>query len=496
MNNPQRLHPIAILFKIAANLKDMVIPLLVYAGFNLFNRSGQALIWIVFGTGLVILFIIFQAILSWYRQIYIVENDEFRMERGAWLKKKIYIPVERIQSVDDVETIWHRLFGVVQVRIETASNQEEPEAILAAVTRSAADQLKSTLIRRKYIIPERAQGDTPALPTNEADTEAPPLDSERLHPGSLLLAGLTSGRLGFVLALLGPVLSLIDDVIHIDEGMIQGAFLWVTGILSVGWLLFALLLCAWLISIISTVIQDYRFTISRSSTHLIIQRGLLERRRTLIPLRRIQAVHLVENIARQPLGYATLCIESAGYGTEKDQKLVAFPLLKHSQVPAFLERFLPEFREAAQTPVHPLPRRVWKRMVLYFLPLPLLLAIGLTWIFPGWGSVGWLLVPLAFLYNHWRFHDAGWMLTGAVTGFRSRRLNRVTTWIPARAMQCRSLRYTPLSRRVNLTSFRTVLASGNRYDSHWMETADVMRIIRYMDPEQKTSRPQTDEKPS
>ncbi|PTM58077.1 PH domain-containing protein [Desmospora activa] len=484
MNSPQRLHPITVLFAISANLKNMVIPLLVYAGINLVNRGGgQALIWIAVGTGLVVLFIITQAVLSWYRQVYFVENDEFRMERGAWLKKKIYIPLKRIQSVDNVETIWHRLFGVVQVRIETASGKEEPEAVLEAVTRSAADQLKYALMHQKAV--GGAESKTPAHLNGETDREKPLLHTQRLSHSSLLLAGLTSGRLGVVLALLGPILSFADDVFRIDEGMIRGAYLWATGILSIGWLLFTVLLFSWLISIISTFVQDYRFTISRDHSHLIIQKGLLERRRTLIPLRRIQAVHLVENLARQPLGYATLHIESAGYGTEEDQKLVAFPLLKRSQAAIFLERFLPEFTEAAQAPIQPLPRRVWKRMVLYFLPLPLLLAAALTWFFPHGGSWGWLLLPLVFLYHHWRYHDAGWMLKERVVGFRSRRLNRVTTWLPGRAMQSRTLRYTPLSRRVNLASFRTVLASGNRYDSHWLEKKDVIRLIHQMDPERK-----------
>ncbi|MDR6226630.1 PH domain-containing protein [Desmospora profundinema] len=481
MNNPQRLHPITILFTIVGNLKEMVIPLLVYAGFNLFNRGGgQALIWIAAGAGLVISFILIQAVLRWYRQVYFVENDEFRMERGAWLKKKIYIPVERIQSVDDVESIWHRLFGVVQVRIETASGQEESEAVLEAVSRPAADRLKRALIQRKRSPTDPIEADSP---DDGTETEPTPLDAEKLRFGTLLLSGLTSGRLGVVLALLGPALSIADDFFQINEGMVREAYLWAIGMLSVGWLLFAILLIAWVISILSTLIQDYRFTISRDHTHLMIQRGLLERRRTLIPLRRIQAVHIVENMARQPLGYVTLRIESAGYGAAEDQRLIAFPLLKRSQVPEYLDRFLPEFAESARASLQPVPRRVWKRMVLYPLPLPILLAAGLTWAFPLWGFWGWLLVPLAFVYNHWRFRDAGWAMTGRVVALRHRRFNRVTTWIPGRAMQCRTRCHTLLSRRVGLASFRTVLASGNRYESNWLDEKDVNCIAQRMDPE-------------
>jgi putative membrane protein len=480
MNSPQRLHPITILFTIVAHLKEMVIPLLVYSGYNLLNRGGgQALVWIAVGTGLVVAFILIQAILRWYRQIYYVENEEFRVERGAWLKKKIYIPVKQIQSVDDVETIWHRLFQVVQIRIETASTQEEPEAVLEAVSRPAAQELKRALLHQKH-----ADADPQEHP-NGQETEPAPLDEETLRFGTLFLAGVTSGRLGVVLALLGPALSIADDFFQINEGVVRGAYFWAVSFLPIGWILFSILLLAWMISIISTLIQDYRFTVSRDDTHIMIRRGLLERRRTLIPLRRIQAVHVVENIARQPLGYVTLRIESAGYGLADDQKLVAFPLLKRSQVPAFLERFLPEFAPTAHTPLHPVPRRVWKRMVLYPLPVPIALAAVLTGVSPTWGMWAWLLVPLSFLYHHWRFRDAGWALVNRVVAFRHRRLNRVTTWIPGRAMQCRTKRHTPLSRRVNLAAFRTVLASGNPYRSTWLEENVVDDMVQRMNPEQE-----------
>src|SRR5690606_39347729 len=64
------------------------------------------------------------AFISWLRYTYRVEDMELRIEYGLFVKKKRYIPFDRIQSLDFSEHILHRPFGLVKVKVETARSEE------------------------------------------------------------------------------------------------------------------------------------------------------------------------------------------------------------------------------------------------------------------------------------------------------------------------------------------------------------------------------------
>ena len=79
-------------------------------------------------------------IISWLRYTYRVEDGELRIESGVFVRKKRYIPFERIQSLDFSEGILQRPFGLVKVRVETAgsSGSQDAEAVLTAITKAEA----------------------------------------------------------------------------------------------------------------------------------------------------------------------------------------------------------------------------------------------------------------------------------------------------------------------------------------------------------------------
>ncbi|QKG83946.1 PH domain-containing protein [Kroppenstedtia pulmonis] len=477
MNNSKRLHPVALLIFITKNIKELLFPLLFSFGFSLFNQSTWLLTGSLIGCG----YIFLHCFMTWYRQRYEVVEDEFRMETGAWTKKKVYIPLERIQSVDDTEGIWHRLFGVIQLQIETASQQGEPEAVLAALSKKEALDLKRLLLQQH-----------PTSQEGKDTVEAPVKNNPELHITNqrLLIAGLTSGKAGAILAaVLGPVFSLLENFAGKKSmfSFLERAYTTVSASFSpVSIILFALLL-AWLLSVGFTIMLDARFTLRRENKHLHIHRGLLERRRTSLPVRRIQAVHLVEGVLRQPFGYVTVLVESAGYGGEDEdsRRIVCFPLLKRSEVKEFMEKFLPEYQQAVISSLQPLPRRVRKRMTLYTLPLTAVV-VGVIWYFSSfWGAISLLLLPLDFLYGLWRFQSSGWLFTDQFVALRSRLIARRTVFILRRSMQSRTLSQNVLTRRAGLAVFKTNLASGNEYESELLEQEDVLAMIRSMDPERE-----------
>src|SRR5690606_33411208 len=145
----------------------------------------------------------------WKRFVYWFEDGELRIEHGLFVKKKRYIPFERIQSVDYTEGIFHRPFGLVKVKIETAGNSsvlEGAEADLTAVTRAEADRVSSVISEAKrrrragMQAAQEVQGDgtepVAAQPAEEPEEEAKVLF--RMGRKEIFLLATFSGRIGII----------------------------------------------------------------------------------------------------------------------------------------------------------------------------------------------------------------------------------------------------------------------------------------------------------
>src|SRR5699024_4434313 len=103
----------------------------------------------------------------------------------------------------------------------------------------------------------------------------------------------------------------------------------------------------------------------------------LERTQLTIPFNRIQAVQIKEELLRQPFGYASLVIESAGYGEKEGNSTTLFPLIKRREMYRFLKKVLPEYNydiDMAETdPPKRSLRRYFLRMLWKVLPVIILL---------------------------------------------------------------------------------------------------------------------------
>src|SRR3712207_1785413 len=387
--------------------------------------------------------------LSWRATTYEVSGGAFHLRQGVVQKNERTIPLDHVQSVDTVQGLIQRLFGVVEVRVETAGGgASEPDASLAALDRADAEALRREIEGSRRVPVEVAEG-----------SNVP----RRLRTRELLVAGATSGQIGVALSLIAVASQLLDDVL--SEGLARRlvetfAPRSVTVVLL---LVLALGLLAWLLAIGGTVLAYTGFTLSRDGEFLYIRRGLLERREATIPLGRIQAVRISEGLLRQPFGLASLRVESAGYGEDAGVSAVMFPLLPFGEVQELLRAAAPEF--AVAPPLEPLPRRALRRYLFRaIVPALVLAAAGALISYLVFGSaLGLLLFALAppsALYGWLRFRDAGWALAGDRLVVRSRGLARVTVVATRRRLQSRSVLQNPFQRRLGLANFGAEVASG------------------------------------
>lgn len=467
MFNPQRQHVSAMLFFSISFIRYGLFPLVLSLISML--KSGDYFIWIAAVAGGVLFFAVGWGILTWARYTYQVVEGELRIEEGVFIRERRFIPLERIQAIDLTENLLHRLFGVVQVNVETAGGTG-PEVSLIAVKREKAERLRELLTKRDAV---------------ETTPEEPTQTIKHLSARQLLLAGVTSDRIGIALSFLGVLFSgldyLLDWLVPLDsiqfpsEAQMSTSTVIGVVILSV----LALVCISWGIVIAATVFTYAGFTVQRKEKELLIERGLFERRRSTIPLNRIQAIRIVEGVLRQPFGLVALYVESAGYGVDADaESTILFPLLRRKEVDAFLAQFTPEF--AAKASIQSLPRRALRRYIVRSL-LPLLFPIAVvTLFFFPLGLLSLLLLFPVVLWGWLKYRDTGWGESEGRLLLRFRRFARITAIVPRRRIQSTTLSSSPFQRRVQLATIRVNVASGASFRVAHIEAETGELLLEWM----------------
>ena len=452
MSSERHLHPVAMLIGAVSTLRRWISGLVI-PGIVLLMSQGFSLRTVALFLVAVIIAITLAALwgyLSWRATTYVVTGNAFRLNRGVFQKSERTIPLDHVQSVDTVQGVIQRAFGVYEVRIETAGGgASEPDASLSALDRAAAQSLRREIEGSQRERVEESEG---------------PTVLRRLSTGDLLIAGATSGQIGVAFSLIAVGSQFFDDFLSDDfvRRLIDT--------LAPNWLMLLLifvpvgLLLAWFLAIAGTVLAYADFTLSREGDFLYIKRGLLERREATIPLSRIQAIRVTEGVLRQHFGLAAVRVESAGYGEDAGVSTMLFPLLPHDEVQEFLAVATPEF--AVNPALQKLPRRALRRYIFRALVGYLILAliVAVAW-FVVFGSVlgllAFILVPPSALYGWLSFRDSGWAFEEDRLVVRYRSLGRKTAIAPRRRLQSREVARSPFQRRVRLATFLAEVASGS-----------------------------------
>ncbi|MGH2561616.1 MAG: PH domain-containing protein [Thermomicrobiales bacterium] len=454
----KRLHPAYIVTSAITTLRNLAVPLLIVL------VSGGGIREILSYVGIVAIVIVGVAsrTFAWWRFTYEVTERELRVHSGVLSRHERALPLERIHAVDVNEGVLERLLGVVRVKVETAAGGGAGSDVsLDALSRAEAADLRAQLLAA------RRPADVDA--TEEVVQPAATEPILRLSTGRLLAAGATSGRIGPALAILAGAFQFADDILgeriwgRVISAGNDASFQGIVALLVVA------AAGAWLLAIGSMVLTFGRFELRRDGDRLLISHGLLERRRSTIPLARVQAVTISEGMLRQPFGLASVRIESAGYGKDTAESGVLAPIIHVTELYNLLTRACPTHavdlsRIALSRPPARARRRYISSEILANLPLPVIAVIAAAFIprIPWWwGLAGLVLVVVGGIFGLLRFRDAGWALDdGDHLIVRERPVARVTAIAERRRLQLRAVSQDRLQRRAALATFEAAVASG------------------------------------
>jgi len=452
MSEFQRQHPVAAISRALGLIRGNFVTILVFLFVGARSDNFPFLWWIAGGVG----FLLVVGVANWWRFLYKVEDDTLHIKSGIFVRKDLYLTRDRIQVIDVTSGILQRIFGLVRLDIQTAGSSSR-QAAIDAITTDNAREINRLLRPDKN--GDSAEGDQ--LDSVESGIKEENGKSIKLPVKELLIAASTSGSFGIALSLIATVFSQVEPLISQSEmyeyliGLIPSDADSVVILTTVA----AFVVFAWLISFFSTLFKYGNFQLDVKEDEIVVSRGIFEKKRITIPFNRIQAIHVAEGMIRQPLGYASLHLESAGYGDEKGSgSFVLFPLIGKRNIPSLLEEVLPDYNrgvEVMKPPSRSLRRYIFRSSVL------ITLATGILYWTLSLNIWIWLLPMLSVFWGWLRFKDAAAGWDGDLFVIRSRFLSKSTAYIKKKRIQDFTLQQSFFQRRRKLCSVRMYVASGD-----------------------------------
>ncbi len=462
----KRLHPWSWLFVLLQQLKQFLIPLVALV---LFGRGDRNELWSLVGVGVLAAV----SILQYFTYRYRVERDSLTI-RSGWLHRSLrHVPFARIHNVVLHQTLLHRIFGVAEVRLESAGG-DKPEAQMRVLRLDDALALEQ-LIRHRGVLPA---ADAPlivddvllAMPTAEVIRHG--LISNR----GLIVVGAGVAALSQVSPRLLP--NLFEDMGEaifgwsLFEGMGKAMFGWagrqVFGpaqyVLAALSLLLLFVVVLRVLSIAMAFLQYHGFRLSEHGRRLTVERGLLTRLRTSVTRRRIQAWTLQEGVLHRLFKRRTLNIDTAvaESGNEKRALKELAPIAPPAACDALIRHLLP----ATQW-----PRSDWQplhRQAAWRLFFPgVLFALGLTAVLAGRfgaiGLLGLLWLPWSWLLSTQHARRAGYSVDEDLIVVRGGWWSRYWRFAELGKVQALQVTRSPLDRRFGMATLHLDTAGASSF---------------------------------
>ncbi|MFW6457893.1 MAG: PH domain-containing protein [Halodesulfurarchaeum sp.] len=380
--------------------------------------------------------------------------DALHIQSGVLFRRTREIPLRRVQNVDITRSFVQRALGIAAVGIETAGGTTT-EATLQFVSHVEANRLQEGIRTRKAELRKR---DEPATATTEEPTRGEETVLFELSDEDLLIYSVLSfdPRLLSVLFVLAPA------VAPFGRGFVEGRGTMMVAVLAVFGLLI-LFFGTWAVSAFGRFVGYYGFRLTRVGDELRYERGLLQRYDGSIPEEKIQTIVVEENVLMRQFDYASLAIETAGYGpggqagTES-----AVPLAKRES----LLELAREVEPFGPLDFHrPAPTAKRRYTVRYGLVITGLIGLGFatdhllaSW--PWFVLAG--LYPVALLAARKKYRHRGYGLLDGYFLTRDGFWRRRTSVVPESRLQTVIDRRTLFQRRWNLATviFDTASSSG------------------------------------
>ncbi len=451
MPSEQRLHPASILFGLIGQIREFAVPLLLAVVAGSQRNDYDTIAWIVLIPYTLV------ALGRYYWFSYRFDPHELVVKSGLIFRNERHIPYARIQNLDAVQNVLHRMLGVVDVRVDTGSGADT-DARLSVVTWPAYTEMRTRVFEGR----EDAVAASGGFATAPASRELLHLSARDLatfglieNRGSIVIAGLMGllweAGIGerLVEQYVGETAAEGGLLRELASGSAVGDLFW-QRLAVVALVVLGALLLIRLLSIALVFVRLHGFRVARIGEDLRAEYGLFTRVSATIPLRRIQTLTVSEGILHRLFGRSSIRVDTAGGegrqgGTSRRESLA--PVIDTAAVPAFIREVLPELDLGSvewHAPASGAFARELRRRIIVAGIISLVAAYFWQWqavfVFAALGS--WGTLAAARYVSH-----LGWARIDGAVIFRSGWLSRHTTIARFTRIQSVEMWQTPFDRR-------------------------------------------------
>ncbi|HZL75275.1 MAG TPA: PH domain-containing protein, partial [Propionibacteriaceae bacterium] len=311
-----------------------------------FDAGG--LTWILPIFGVVVVLAAVTGFVAWYFTRFVIDDEELRIETGWIFKKSTKIPFERLQSVDIIQPLAARMFGLAELRLDVGNSSTK----LRYLSRGKASRLRDYLLTRAHgqqaSIRDLDQQAAASILTDLGTTDQPLV---RVSPQRLILSFLLSSE-WLIPAAITIIIFVVTAAMDVMPFALGALIPLIIGMLTLIW---------------RRVIGMFNFTLAESPRGLRITRGLTNLTSQSVPINRIQGVKTSQPLLWKLQGWYRVDVDILGYAqgdsedNESNASSVLLPVATLDEVELAIGRVLPGF-DLDDIELHPSPSRArWVR---------------------------------------------------------------------------------------------------------------------------------------
>ncbi|AFR99563.1 PH domain-containing protein [Lentilactobacillus buchneri] len=403
-SNQQHLNPLSIIYFIFRHSWDTLLLLIIGSG-PITRWSTAIGIAPLLGFSVLVLLIILWHTVRYLCFTFEIDSDMLTINSGIFVKRHTHIPYTRIQTIQHTQWFFLVPFHLEKLQIETAGHDEHgPEAVLPLVN----ERVRAEIERQRT-------GNAEPAPAAEHLTEQlkpiPEHADYEINPHELNIFALTSlgvfPIIGAGFAVYGKIQeaipqklidSLTAKLIH-QSAIILGAIGLLIVIISIAG------------SYLTIVQKYYRFRLNSTNDQLKTEQGLFQRNSVTIPIARIQALRIKQNVIRQWCHISTvqaLAASSAG-DDEKSNDLMILPVVKTDRVFDTLHPFV-NWAPTHFSQLDHLAKRAYWYFIRNATLISLVIVLPCLYLFKLWGLLSLPVVVIAALMGWYSAANTGWKI--------------------------------------------------------------------------------------
>lgn len=459
-NSYKRNHISYILEEILKSIKSIFI-FLILAITNLDEGGVYVII------ALIVLSIL-KAFLKWLTVKFLINNNELIYHTGVINKKRFEIPFDKINTIDISRNIVDRLFNISTLKIDTGAVKEVGEEIKIKVTeiiayeiRDLINELSNNNINNNVNLSREYNKNKVSKTITTMEIIKYSLSKSKIFwaIGGVFFIGDIIQNLEETLSI--SITDSVIDNIDIEKVLSVGLF---NAFLNILFILIVLYIFISIIYIIFELIRLNNFTVTNDKNDIKIKYGLFTIKEYSIPKDKIYAIRYKQNLLQQFLKIFQIEVVTIGYGDEKNEQAILYPVGDLNFVNSILRPILPSFEFSGE--INKPPKKVLSRfLVMRSIILIIFIIIPLCFFIPNrFLLIKISLILLLILYNiflgYLDYRNTSLGVNKDLLVASSGSNIKITTLIKQEHLQSIEVKENPFQRRKNVCDFKLDIYSN------------------------------------